>query len=117
MDNKTKARQAVNGEVQAGRLPRIRTQKCACGSMAMFYHHHKGYDKKHWLDVIPVCGECHSAEHMPHNSSLKLSDDEVRQVRKLKKSGMHLGDIARHFGVGKSTITGATTGKSYRWVK
>lgn len=56
-----KARKAVNHAVENGDLPAIATRHCAkCGDQAKEYHHHKGYSKEHWLDVIPVCYACHN---------------------------------------------------------
>ena len=55
-----KARIAVKHAIDAGKLPRPDTLHCACDNPAKQYHHHKGYEPKHWLDVIPVCIPCHS---------------------------------------------------------
>lgn len=55
-----KARDAVNIAVKSGRLPRPDTLQCSyCSEQAEQYHHHKGYDPEHWLDVIPTCCQCH----------------------------------------------------------
>ena len=55
------ARHKVNYAVFCGHLPRANTQPCAiCGNAACQYHHHKGYAKKYWLDVILVCQDCHT---------------------------------------------------------
>lgn len=55
------ARAAVSNAVYAGRLPKIHTMVCSvCNNkQAEHYHHHKGYDREYWLDVIPVCAACH----------------------------------------------------------
>ena len=55
-----KAQTAVNHAIRAGKLPRPDTLQCSCGEQAKQYHHHKGYEPKFWLDVIPVCMKCHS---------------------------------------------------------
>lgn len=53
---KEKARKAVWRAVVKGTLPRIYTRCCSiCGEQAHEYHHHNGYSKDHWLDVIPMC--------------------------------------------------------------
>lgn len=58
--NIKKAHNAVATAVKSGKLPNVRTQKCAfCGKQAKNYHHHKGYDPAHWLDVLPCCVPCH----------------------------------------------------------
>lgn len=57
---KRKARRAINNAVRDGRFPHISTQHCDnCGQQAQEYHHHNGYDKAHWFDVIPLCRDCH----------------------------------------------------------
>lgn len=62
--NYRKAMQAVNNAVAAGRLPRPDTLLCSyCPKPAQQYHHHKGYELEHWLDVVPVCLECHRTIH------------------------------------------------------
>lgn len=50
---------AVNKAITIGRLPRPGTLLCHCGTQAEHYHHHKGYEPEHWLDVVPVCTKCH----------------------------------------------------------
>jgi len=58
---KRAARNAVSVAVRSGKLPNIKTLTCSVckKSTAKQYHHHKGYDEKNWLDVIPVCSVCH----------------------------------------------------------
>lgn len=59
------AQRAVNLAVRRGEMPHIKTQKCSqCEKQARHYHHDKGYDIEHWLDVIPVCARCHRLIHM-----------------------------------------------------
>lgn len=58
----TKARAAVSQAVCAGKLPRVFTRKCKCGKVAQEYHHWS-YAKEHWLDVIPLCTQCHADIH------------------------------------------------------
>ena len=61
---KAKAQQAVMHAVQADKLPKVSTLQCRnCDEQAEQYHHHKGYAKKHWLDVIPLCRVCHRISH------------------------------------------------------
>ncbi len=60
--HKMKARHAISNAIRSGQLLTASTQKCKqCGNQANQYHHHLGYDNKHWLDVIPLCYRCHSA--------------------------------------------------------
>ena len=57
------ARKAVFDAIQRGDLPTLESQSCACGALAESYHHHKGYGRQHYLDVIPLCWSCHYKEH------------------------------------------------------
>jgi hypothetical protein len=57
---KTKARNAVNNAIKAGELPSAKTFTCKnCDNPAEEYHHSKGYNPKFWLDVEPMCIQCH----------------------------------------------------------
>lgn len=57
---KHKARSVVSNAVQTGKLPRPNSLQCHyCSNQAEQYHHWRGYEKKHWLDVIPACIPCH----------------------------------------------------------
>lgn len=56
-----KARNAVNHAITADKIPHVSTQKCTeCSNPAQDYHHYKGYAPENWLDVIPVCKDCHT---------------------------------------------------------
>jgi hypothetical protein len=69
--NKYIARVAVSSAVLSKKLPPIKTQKCSvCKKrQAQNYHHHLGYEKDHWLDVIPVCSKCHKAIEKNHTDT------------------------------------------------
>jgi len=55
------AHTAVNNAITVGKLPRVDTLQCHyCPAQAEQYHHYKGYEPEHWLDVVPVCIKCHS---------------------------------------------------------
>lgn len=55
-----KAIYAVKRAIIAGKLPRPDSLQCHyCPARAEQYHHHKGYEPEHRLDVIPVCRRCH----------------------------------------------------------
>jgi len=62
---KRKASEAVNRAVYSNKIPRASSLICAiCNTkQAKHYHHHKGYDEGNWLDVIPVCIQCHNNIH------------------------------------------------------
>lgn len=58
------ARAKVNDWVRDNRMAHPSTLKCTkCGRQAEQYHHHNGYAKENWLDVIPVCAKCHHEAH------------------------------------------------------
>lgn len=58
------ARSEVKKAIIRGDLAPLILRKCTiCGENAKEYHHHKGYEKKYWLDVIPLCSKCHGLEH------------------------------------------------------
>lgn len=61
--NKIHARQAINRAVDKGLITAIKNCKCQkCGKQAQHYHHWN-YRQTHWLDVIPLCAECHNKVH------------------------------------------------------
>lgn len=56
-----KAQNAVSNAIATGKLPRANTLLCHyCPKPAQQYHHWHGYEKEHWLDVIPICVKCHN---------------------------------------------------------
>ena len=59
-----KARLAVTHAIEYGRLQPARTYMCYyCDSQATSYHHIRGYDKAHHVDVIAMCRICHEHIH------------------------------------------------------
>ena len=54
-----KARSAISVAVRMGKMPPAKNLACRCGQPAQEYHHHLGYAKEHWLDVLPLCATCH----------------------------------------------------------
>ena len=56
-----KARQFLHDEIKAGRIQKANSFICSnCKiKQAEQYHHHKGYAKENWLDVVPLCIKCH----------------------------------------------------------
>lgn len=61
---KVGARQAIEYAVKVGKLPRPDTLQCHyCPNQAKLYHHHKGYAREHWFDVVPACLSCHTKIH------------------------------------------------------
>lgn len=62
--NQRKAQTAVANAIARGELARASTQACIdCGAQAAHYHHHKGYERKNWLTVVPICVQCHANIH------------------------------------------------------
>ncbi len=58
------AKNAVYWAIRNGILPHPESIQCLCGShRAEQYHHHKGYAKQHWLDVMAVCRPYHTQLH------------------------------------------------------
>ena len=67
------ARSAVNHAIRDGKLPEPESLFCIeCNIAASQYHHHLGYDKEHWLDVVPMCMPCHLEADgaQPHHISI-----------------------------------------------
>lgn len=59
-----KAQYEVSHAVRKGALPHPQTLLCHyCPAQAEQYHHHRGYAKKHWLDVVSICVKCHRNIH------------------------------------------------------
>jgi hypothetical protein len=62
--HKVKAMQYVNNRIIAGELQKAKTLPCSyCPRMANHWHHHKGYDRENWMNVIPLCAFCHRRTH------------------------------------------------------
>lgn len=57
------ARKRLWDAVRRNGFPRPTEHKCAdCGQPAQEYHH-ESYEREHWLDVVPLCRECHRSRH------------------------------------------------------
>lgn len=55
-----RARSAISNAIRLGLMLPAKSQTCTrCGEQAQQYHHHNGYEREHWLDVIAVCRSCH----------------------------------------------------------
>lgn len=80
---KRRAWGAVWTEISAGRMLPAKKRKChACGANASHYHHHKGYDEIHKLDVIPLCSWCHATDHV------EKTNEKRRILRKSCQRGL-----------------------------
>ena len=50
-----------------------------------------------------------------HPSS-KLTEDQVREIRRLLKAGQSLGELAKRFGVSRTAIRNIGNGRKWRWL-
>ncbi len=68
--DKIRGRAAVNLAVSRGALPPAWTMVCEhCQeAQAAHWHHHRGYARENWLDVVSLCLDCHGKEHRVHES-------------------------------------------------
>lgn len=57
---KIEAREALGIAVKKGLIKRA---NCFCGNKGQA-HHHKGYGKRYWLDVIWLCSKHHKQVHI-----------------------------------------------------
>ncbi len=61
---------AVGKAIFRGELPPVTTLRCVdCDPVATAYDHFKGYARKHWLDVEPVCDSCNAKRARARPSS------------------------------------------------
>jgi hypothetical protein len=59
-----KARGQVTYALTTGRLCKpMFCERCGAVTRKLDAHHHRGYSRKHALDVIFVCRPCHVKEH------------------------------------------------------
>jgi hypothetical protein len=58
-----RAHRRIQQLVRAGKIPAASECTCTCGKPARYYHHPNGYDGEAALDVVPLCADCHDAEH------------------------------------------------------
>lgn len=57
-------RMARSAVLEAKRSGRLVPKPCRdCGASSVHAHHHNGYAKEHWLDVVWLCPPCHSRAH------------------------------------------------------
>jgi len=59
-----KAKNFVNHAIRDGKLSRPDVKLCwYCTKPAQQYHHYRGYEPEHWLDILPICRKCHTRTH------------------------------------------------------
>lgn len=60
-ENKRKARYYLTNAIRDGKIQRPDKCELCSGTGRIEGHHHKGYAKKHWLDIQWLCTPCHKA--------------------------------------------------------
>lgn len=69
---KRKAQSCIHSVVSDGKIPPAKDLICKeCGNSAKEYHHHLGYEREHWMDVIPLCKKCHRDRHNKEGDLMK----------------------------------------------
>lgn len=116
---------AVNDAVRRGKFPPAWAMVCEhCQeAQAAHWHHHKGYSKEFALDVVAVCVECHVSAHKKEiatpdagfrNLQARLTKEQVIQIRWRATQGETLVDIARSYGVARTTINSIVHNRTWR---
>ena len=49
-------------------------------------------------------------------TSSKLTEDQVREIRRLLKAGQSLAKLAKRFGVSRTAIRNIGNGRKWRWL-
>lgn len=64
-NDQRRAQTTVARAIRRGLLPPAWSMVCdGCDeAQAAHWHHHKGYDRQYWLEVTPLCLDCHGKEH------------------------------------------------------
>lgn len=57
------ARAMLGSAIKAGMIVKPKICERCSNTGRIEGHHHAGYDRKHWLDVIWLCKQCHVTEH------------------------------------------------------
>jgi hypothetical protein len=58
-----KAKVAVARAVKAGRLKKPKVCPVCTKKRRIEAHHHMGYERKNWLNIVWRCRPCHKLEH------------------------------------------------------
>ena len=92
---------------------------------------HKNGDKKdNRLENLEYCSRSQNMAHAVRTGPMptpplkrgtaqhlnKLTEDQVREIRKWSSEGGGQSQIARHYGVGKSTVRNILKGNSWAWL-
>ena len=65
-----------------------------------------------WKQVLRPTNFANTVRH----STAKLTEAQVRQIRRLLKAGRTQQAVAREFKVGQSTISDIATGRNWSWL-
>lgn len=75
------AHSAVSSAVRTGKLPSAKSLACAeCGKPAHDFHHHRGYAQEHYLDVVPLCRQCHVVVHARERAKQYANSDNAASI-------------------------------------
>jgi hypothetical protein len=101
-----KAKNAVNNALRDGKIKK--PDKCdKCGSTdALSAHHHKGYDKKHWLDVQWLCRDCHNAADKKMRDKKKKKDTTYKPAYRIDRIDAPLWMTERFVQNGEGFLQG-----------
>jgi len=69
------ANSAVTCAINRGDMFKAAKFDCVeCGRQAAEYHHDQGYEKEHWLDVVPLCVPCHKRIHLKSENGTSVNE-------------------------------------------
>lgn len=106
---KEKARAAVREAVHNGTLhkpKRCQTCQKKCPPKLLSGHHHQGYEDA--LNVVFLCHRCHAILHTgigQDHAHAKLKNEQVFEIKRLRKVGWKLRELAAKFKVHHVTIS------------
>ncbi len=61
---KCQATRYVSKAIRTKEIPPAKELLCKdCSGLAQEYHHHLGYEREHWKDVVALCRKCHRIAH------------------------------------------------------
>jgi hypothetical protein len=89
---------AVQYAVRTGKLTRVTERRCLdCGVRAQQYHHHRGYQKEHLLNVVPLCTRCHGKRHALTPAERVLYAPAYMRGEQLPEYRLTLAQVAERF--------------------
>jgi hypothetical protein len=94
-----------------------------CGHLAYDWCQTHGTDGLDSMDYEPRCRPCHRAYDAATVSrgerryNAKVTEDDVREMRRLRTAGWKLADLASKFGVTEATVSKICRGEAWKHVK